>query len=305
MPESSVIANSQWFPATTFFVGVLLFVTSACQASGVDRGIVVTPTSALGVMAPTAVPAATAAPEPTATLTSQTEPSRSTVATPDAPLATKPQSPTSTTASLPLTATPEPPTLPPTTLAPTVVRTSVPPPATPVPMSTPTPAPTPTPEPTPTPVTQKVYDDFGFSLRLDRGADVRPAGTPSVEQGIISFAYGDVNGILTWTPQGDGNLIAMLSGTYDLIRNNQPGLTFETLQGRDKLGFGELTVDGWSGLFLGFKAVDSSGASSGGLIGTWHCKNSQSTFTLTVTGANAALLQVRFDGLIDDFKCEP
>jgi hypothetical protein len=153
-------------------------------------------------------------------------------------------------------------------------------------------------------VTQKVYDDFGFSLRLDRGADVRPAGTPSVEQGIISFAYGDVNAILTWTPQGDGNLIAMLSGTYDLIRNNQPGLTFETLQGRDKLGFGELTVDGWSGLFLGFKAVDSSGASSGGLIGTWHCENSQSTFTLTVTGANAALLQVRFDGLIDDFKCE-
>jgi hypothetical protein len=154
-------------------------------------------------------------------------------------------------------------------------------------------------------VTQKVYDDFGFSLRLDRGADVRPAGTPSVEQGIISFAYGDVNAILTWTPQGDGNLIAMLSGTYDLIRKHQPGLTFETLQGRDKLGFGELTVDGWSGLFLGFKAVDSSGASSGGLIGTWHCKNSQSTFTLTVTGANAALLQVRFDGLIDDFKCEP
>mgnify|MGYP004360758625 CR=1 FL=1 len=297
MPGSSRFANSQWFPATTFFVGVLLFVTSACQASGVDRGIVVTPTSAPGVMAPTAVPAATAAPEPTATLTSQTEPSRSTVAMPDAPLATKLQSSTSTTSSLPLTATPEPPTLPPTTLAPTVVRTSVPPTATPVPMSTPTP------EPTPTPVTQKVYDDFGFSLRLDRGADVRPAGTPSVEQGIISFAYGDVNAILTWTPQGDGNLIAMLSGTYDLIRNNQPGLTFETLQGRDKAGFGELTVDGWSGLFLGFKAVDSSGASSGGLIGTWHCKNSQTTFTLTVTGANAALLQVRFDGLIDGFKC--
>ena len=124
-----------------------------------------------------------------------------------------------------------------------------------------------------------------------------------MEQGIISFAYGDVNAILTWTPQGDGNPIAMLSGTYDLIRNNQPGLTFETLQGRDKLGFGELTVDGWSGLFLGFKAVDSSGASSGGLIGTWHCKNAQTTFTLTVTGANAALLQVRFDGLIDGFKC--
>jgi hypothetical protein len=146
-------------------------------------------------------------------------------------------------------------------------------------------------------VSQTVYNEFGFSLGLERGAQVRPAGTPGVEQGIISLAYGDVNSILSWTPQGDGNLFALVSGTYDLVRDNQPGLTFETLKD------GEFTVDGEPGLFLGFKAVDGSGAASGGLIGAWVCTASQSSFVLTLTGADAAVVQVRFDGLRDDFKC--
>ena len=128
-------------------------------------------------------------------------------------------------------------------------------------------------------------------------ARIQLDGTPSEEQGIVSFAYGNVNTILTWTPQGDGNLVGLVSGTYDLLRDNQPGLTFETLKDS------ELTVDGEAGLFLGFKAVDGSDAASGGLIGAWSCRTSQRSFTLTLTGADAAVVQVRFDGLLDNFKC--
>ena len=118
-----------------------------------------------------------------------------------------------------------------------------------------------------------------------------------MKQGIVFFAYGDVNTLLTWTPQGDGNLLAVVSGNYDLVRNNQPGWTFETLKD------GELTVDGEAGMFLGFKAVDGSGTASGGLIGAWTCRSSQTAFALTVTEADAAVVQVRFDGLRDHFKC--
>ena len=156
---------------------------------------------------------------------------------------------------------------------------------------------TPVPQPTPIPGFQSVYDEFGFILEFERGAEVRPAGTPGVEQGIVSLAYGDVNTIFSWTPQGDGNLFALVSGTYDLVRDNQPGLTFETLKD------GEFKVDGESGLFLGFKAVEDSGAAKGGLIGAWICTTSQTSFVMTLTGADAAVVQVRFDGLRDDFKC--
>ena len=89
----------------------------------------------------------------------------------------------------------------------------------------------------------------------------------------------------------------MVSGTYGLIQNNQPDLEF------DALADGDLLVDGESGVYLGFKAVDTSGKASGGLIGSWDCSASGTTFTLTLTGENSGLVQVRFDELLDNFGC--
>jgi hypothetical protein len=64
----------------------------------------------------------------------------------------------------------------------------------------PEPTATPTSEPTPTPVPIRAFDEFGFTLNLDRGADVQTAGSTSADQGALSFAYGEVNTVLTWTP---------------------------------------------------------------------------------------------------------
>jgi hypothetical protein len=156
---------------------------------------------------------------------------------------------------------------------------------------------TPAPEPTPTPVLMTEYSDYGFRVGLERGADVRTAGTPSEEQGVITFAYGDVNTIMTWTPQGDAGSLALVSGTYDLLTGNQPELTFE------RLIDGEMVAGGEPGVFLGFKAVDGSGDASGGLIGSWTCRVSDTSFTLTLTGTDTAVVQVRFDELVDNFAC--
>ena len=143
----------------------------------------------------------------------------------------------------------------------------------------------------------RIFDEFGFTLSLDRGADVQTVGSPSVEQGALSFAYGEVNTVLTWVPQGDTAALALVDATYDLIQSNQPDLTFETLSD------GEINVDGEPEVFLGFKAVSASGDASGGLIGSWACRVSKTGFTLTLTGADTAVVQVHFDEILDKFSC--
>jgi hypothetical protein len=141
------------------------------------------------------------------------------------------------------------------------------------------------------------FTEYGFSLIFERGANVQAIDEASQSQGALSFAYGQVNAIVTWLPQGNSPF-TLVSGTYNLIQSSQPDLVFETLAD------GDLLVDGESGLYLGFKAVDASGAASGGLIGSWDCATSGTSFTLTLSGEDAALVQVRFDELLDSFACE-
>ena len=56
-------------------------------------------------------------------------------------------------------------------------------------------------------------------------------------------------------------------------------------------------------MFLGFKTVDASSNASGGLIGSWTCQVSETSLTLTLTGDDATLVQLRFDRLLDNFAC--
>ncbi len=141
------------------------------------------------------------------------------------------------------------------------------------------------------------YGDFGFSFQLDQGADIQNAGEPSETQGLISFGLGEVNALLSWLPEGDNKVLTLVDTTYQLLRENQPGVTFQRL--RD----GEVSAGGESGAFLGYRATESSGATRGGLIGGWICKNTETAFTLTLRGNDATLVQIRFDRLLDTFAC--
>ena len=145
-------------------------------------------------------------------------------------------------------------------------------------------------------------DEFGFVLKLDKGADVNTAGwtgpEPDATQGTLSFTAGGVNAILIWSPAGDQTPLNFLADIYNILRGSQPNLTF------DPISDGEITVSGEEGIFGGFKTVDANDVTvGGGLIGTWVCSVTETAFRLTLTGDDATLVQLRFDRLLDNFAC--
>ncbi len=142
------------------------------------------------------------------------------------------------------------------------------------------------------------YDAFGFALNLDQGAEFRTADGSVDSQGALSFALGDVNTILTWVSAQGSTPLALVSGTYDILRNIQTSIHFESIND------GEISASGQPGVYLGFKSSDDSGSSlGGGLIGAWACADAGTAFTLTMTAADASTLQIRFDRLLESFTC--
>ena len=146
-----------------------------------------------------------------------------------------------------------------------------------------------------------VYSEYGFTLSLDLGADVQTTGwteaEPSVTQGLASFVYGGVTVSLVWSPVAARSPLEFLASTYNVLRAAQSGITFESISD------GGITVSDQQGVFGGFKAVDSAGATlGGGLIGAWNCGD-DSAFSMTLTGADATVVQLRFDRLLENFSC--
>jgi hypothetical protein len=146
------------------------------------------------------------------------------------------------------------------------------------------------------------YADYGFSLKLDLGADVQVSGwtelEPSLTQGIIAFNYGGVNANIVWGPPEERTALTFLADTYNVLRASQPSVTFESISD------GDLTISDQEGVYGGFKAVDATGASlGGGLIGAWLCGENETAFRMTLTGVDATVVQLRFDRLLENFAC--
>ena len=146
------------------------------------------------------------------------------------------------------------------------------------------------------------YDQYGYSLRLNRQANISSAGwtepEPSQSQGVLSFGYGGVTALLRWIPAEGVTSEAMLVDSYNILSNAQPGLRFTPVNE------GRITVSSEPGAFGSFAAADAAGAIlGGGVIGSWFCPVSTTAFALTVTGPKATTLQIRFQRLLDSFSC--
>lgn len=176
----------------------------------------------------------------------------------------------------------QPPVVSKSTMAPSAAATSVPP----------TIAPTATPEP------PRAIDEFGFYLGLDRGAYVVNLPGNTDEKGMLQLEYSGVNVILSWVPKIGATNESLVAGTFGMLQDSQPGLTFETVsESSFNLGLE-------SGLVIGFKSEDTSGdVAGGGLIGAWNCLDEQISFTIMVTGQDASLVQLRFNRLVNNFRC--
>ena len=155
----------------------------------------------------------------------------------------------------------------------------------------------PTPTPTPTPATR--IDEFGFTLGLNRGAYPQTLRGSTSNQGMTQLEYNGVNVILSWVPVNGVTPQGLVSGTFDLLQQNQPDLTLETISEGDlKIGLEE-------GIVLGFRTINSGGkVIGGGLIGAWECLDTATSFSMTATGDDAAVVQLRFDRLVHNFSCD-
>ena len=167
-----------------------------------------------------------------------------------------------------------------------------------VPIKAPTPSPTPpATEPIPTPLRQTIINEYGFKLELDGEVSVKTAGSPTNEQGMIRFTNQGVTVILGWEPSIN-TLQQAVANSYKRLRDGQPGLSFEPISE------GALPVSGERGVFGGFKVLDKANSTvGGGLVAAWSCPESQSLYSLTLTGPQATVVQIRFQRILDSFTC--
>ena len=166
----------------------------------------------------------------------------------------------------------------------------------------PTADPTPTLVPTPTvviPTTE--VENLGFQLSLDGEVVVEQTGLVKDEadtkEGIMFFEYGGASAILLWLEGSESDVDAVLSDSYVSLESAQPDLGFSLMNE------GNLSIDNVSGQYIAF-VTDSAVAESeaGGIVGSWSC-GSGVVFSLTVTGSDAAVVQIRFRRIVDGFSC--
>ena len=237
---------------------------------------------------------------------SQTEPSPTSVPTftpipsPAATQVPSTPTPTAVPTQIPPTATPT----PAPTATPTPAPTATP---TPAPTATPTPVPTATPTlvPTPTPaVSYTEVNSYGFELIVDGTVSVESLGLlqdeAREEDGIVLFEYEGAKSTLLWL--GDTDLDELLFDTYKQIVEAQSDLVFSLIS-EGIIEEDALPVGSSEGKTLTFVSTAASGdVAGGGITGVWKCTTGR-VFSLTVTGSDPVVLQIRFKRLLDGFSC--
>ena len=243
------------------------------------------------------------------TATQETAPATATSApapTPE-PLPTSTPKPVPTAAPAKQVKQPTPaPTAKPTS-APTPTRVPAAPTVTPTPTIVPSPTATPPPTPTPTPITT-VFEVHGFTLKLDPDADFVASGldvtgfteTEADEsQGLLKLDYNGADVVFYWQPSTAGvEPQQSVDSAFGLLSSSKPSTSFIAISE------GDLIVDGQAGRFGGFVSTAASGGGNGGgLIGAWNCMTTSTSFTLTVSGYDSTVIQIRFDRLVENFGC--
>ena len=243
------------------------------------------------------------------TATQETAPATATSApapTPE-PLPTSTPNPVPTAAPAKQVKQPTPaPTAKPTS-APTPTRVPAAPTVTPTPTIVPSPTATPPPTPTPTPITT-VFEVHGFTLKLDPDADFVASGldvtgfteTEADEsQGLLKLDYNGADVVFYWQPSTAGvEPQQSVDSAFGLLSSSKPSTSFIAISE------GDLIVDGQAGRFGGFVSTAASGGrNGGGLIGAWNCMTTSTSFTLTVSGYDSTVIQIRFDRLVENFGC--
>ena len=100
--------------------------------------------------------------------------------------------------------------------------------------------------------------------------------------------------MLNWVPGTNFDSVGAVKGLFTAVQSSNTATTFTTVGG------GELRVGFESGDFVAYNA----GGAGGGLIGAWTCIDTDTAFTLFVSGDDSTNVQLRFKRLIDQFDCD-
>ena len=174
--------------------------------------------------------------------------------------------------------------------------------AEPTPAPTPKPTPAPTPKPTPAPtIPTTTLDSYGFNLTLDGKIEIEEAGlteqNAAINEGIIFFEYDGANSILLWLKDSETDIKDFLSDSYSSLSNSQSGMTFSPIN-EGESEFGTVKYN-----YIAFVAKsESDDTQAGGIIGAWRC-GTDKVFSLTATGEDGAVVQIRFKRILDGLSC--
>jgi len=177
---------------------------------------------------------------------------------------------------------------------------------TPLPTSIPTLVPSPTPTLMPTPVvTNTIVDAFGFDLTLDGEVSVESSGLTSDsadnDQGSIVFESGGSNVTMLWFQEDNFDVDGVLSDIYTALTTSQSARTFSLINEGNRTIDEDLNAT--SVKYLTFASVGTSESDqAGGITASWKCDTADA-FSLTVTGGDAAVVQIRFKRILDGFSC--
>ena len=162
--------------------------------------------------------------------------------------------------------------------------------------------PAPTPAPTPAPIStapSTTIDSYGFKLNLDGEIEIETAGLTkekaSEDEGVVFFEYDGASSILLWLKDSDIGTDSFLADSYTSLVESQTDVTFTPINE------GDTKVDSNDSKFVAF-VTDSDGTQAGGIIGTWRCGQDK-LFSLTSTGLDGAVIQIRFKRILDGFNC--
>ena len=170
--------------------------------------------------------------------------------------------------------------------------------ATQTPISKTEPTPAPTPKPT---IPTTTLDSYGFNLTLDGKIDIEKAGLTeqdaSLNEGIVFFEYDGANSILLWLKDSDTSIKDFLADSYSSLANSQTGITFSPINQ------GSSNFDTVNYEYIAFVTKsDSDDSQAGGIIGAWRC-GTDKVFSLTATGEDGAVVQIRFKRILDGLNC--
>ena len=88
-----------------------------------------------------------------------------------------------------------------------------------------------------------------------------------------------------------------LSDSYSSLSNSQAEMTFSPIN-KGESEFGTVKYN-----YIAFVAKsESDETQAGGIIGTWRC-GTDKVFSLTATGEDGAVVQIRFKRILDGLSC--